>query len=104
MEDGDAEVAVGVDVGVVEGASELEGWRSVGVFGGEGHGGEEVAAIVEGVGVQNYEANVPCEDVVVFQLTGGRSVKVGENGGLGGGMPYLNIDPFLLGERFILVH
>ena len=66
MEDGDAEVAVGVDVGVVEGASELEGWWSVGVFGGKGHGGEEVAAVVEGVRIQDYEANVPGEDVVVF--------------------------------------
>ena len=71
MEDGDAEVAVGVDVGVVEGAGELEGWWGVGVFGGEGHGGEEVAAVVEGVGVEDYEADVPGEDVVVFELRGG---------------------------------
>ena len=68
MEDGDAEVPVGVDVGVVERASELEGWWSVGVVGGKGHGGEEVAAVVEGVGVQDYEADVPGEDVVVFEL------------------------------------
>ena len=68
MEDGDAEVAVGVDVGVVERAGELEcGW-GVGVVGGEGHGGEEVAAVVEGVGVEDYEADLPGEDVVVFEL------------------------------------
>lgn len=103
MEDGDAEVAVGVDVGVVEGASELEGWWSVRVVGRKGHGGEEVAAVVEGVGIEDYEADVPGEDVVVFELRSG-SVKFGKNGRLGGGKAYFNINPFLLGEGFVLVH
>ena len=73
MEDGDAEVAVGVDVGVVEGAGELECWWGVGVVRWEGHGGEEVAAIVEGVRVEDYEADLPGEYVVVFELEGGVS-------------------------------
>ena len=68
MKDRDAEVAVGVDVGVVERACELKCWWSVGVVGGECHGGEEVAAVVEGVGIQDYEADVPGEDVVVLEL------------------------------------
>ena len=89
MEDGDAKVAVGVDVGVVEGAGELEGGWGVGVVGGEGHGGEEVAAVVEGVGVEDYKTDLPGEDVVVLELEGGRLVRFGEVGGLGGGMGLL---------------
>lgn len=70
VEDGDAEVAVGVDVRVVEGTGELEGWWGIGVVVGEGHGGEEVAGVVEGVGVEDYEADLPGEYVVVFELEG----------------------------------
>ncbi len=103
MEDRDAEVTVRVDIGVVERASELECWWSVGVVGRKGHGGEEVAAVVEGVGVQDYEADVPGEDIVVFELGRG-SVEFGRIGGLGVGMAYFNIYPFLLGEGFVLVH
>ncbi len=59
MEDGDAEFAVFVDVGVVEGAGELEFGRGVGVVGGEFHVGEEVAAVVEGVRVDDDEGDGP---------------------------------------------
>ena len=103
MEDRDAEIAVGVDIGVVERASELERRWSVRVVGRKGHGGEEVAAVVERVGIKDYEADVPGEDVVVFELRSG-SVKFGNMGGLGGGMAYFNINPFFLGEGFVLVH
>lgn len=59
MKDRDAEFAVLVDVGVVERVGELElGW-GVGVVGGEFHGGEEVTAIVEGVGVDDDEGDGP---------------------------------------------
>ena len=70
MEDGYAESTVGVDVGMVDGTDELEGWRGVGVIGGEGHFGFEVAAVVEGVGVDDYQGDVPFEDVVVVELEG----------------------------------
>ena len=68
MENRNAEVAVRVDVRVIKRASELECWWSVGVIGRKGHSGEEVAAVVEGVGIKDYEADVPGEDVVVFEL------------------------------------
>lgn len=72
MEDGDADFAVGVDVGVVEGSGELEGGRRVWVVGGEGHFGFEVAAVVEGVWVDDYEGDGPGEDVVVDELEMGQ--------------------------------
>ena len=68
MEDGNAEAAVGVDVWVVEGVVELEGWGLVGVVGGEGHAGFEVAAVVEGVGVDDNKGDVPEEHVFVVKL------------------------------------
>ena len=68
MQDADAEFAVGVDVGVVERARELEcRWR-VGVVGREGHGGFEVAAVVEGGGVEDHEGDGPVRYGVVYQL------------------------------------
>ena len=68
MEDRDAEFAVRVDVGVVDGPVELEGGWGVGVVGGEGHFGFEVAAVVEGVGVDDYEGDIPVEYVFVVEL------------------------------------
>ena len=68
MQDGDAEFAVVVDVGVVQRAGELEGGGCVGVAGGEGHGGAEVAGVVEGGGVEDYEGDGPGEDVFVEEL------------------------------------
>ena len=83
MEDGDTEVAVGVDVGVVERAGELEGWWGVGVVAGEGHGGENVAGVVEGVGVKDYETDLGGEYFVVFELEDGVLVRL-ETRGRGG--------------------
>lgn len=105
MQDGDAEFAVGVDVGVVEGVGELELGRGVGVVGGEFHGGEEVAAVIEGIGVDDYEGDVPVEDVFFFELGGvvlvfGVTLWV-ERGQWWG---YFNVDPFLLRQGFELVH
>lgn len=71
MEDGDAEFAVGVDVWVEEGAVELEGGRGVGVVLGEVHPGFEVATVVERVGVDDDEGDVPIEDVVLVELQRG---------------------------------
>ena len=68
MQNGDAELAVLVDVGVVEGVGELEFRGGVGVVFGEFHAGEEVAAIVEGVGVNDDEGDGPVEDVVLVEL------------------------------------
>lgn len=68
MEDGDAQFAVGVDVGMVEGTGELEfGW-GIRVVGREFHVGQEVTAVIPGVGVDDDEGDLPVEDVVVFQL------------------------------------
>lgn len=71
VQDGYAQVPVGVDVGVEEGAVELEGGRCVGVVWGEVHVGAEIAGVVEGGGVDDYEGDVPVEDVVVVELWGG---------------------------------
>lgn len=71
MEDGDAEFAVGVDVWMEEGAVELERGRGVGVVLGEVHLGFEVATVVERVGVDDDEGDVPIEDVVLVELQRG---------------------------------
>lgn len=71
MQDGYAKLAVGVDVWVVEGMGKLELGRGIGVVGGKFHGGEEVAAVVEGVWVDDYEGDLPVEDVFFFELRGG---------------------------------
>lgn len=66
MKDGDAEFAILVDVGMVERAGELElGW-GIGVVGGKFHVSEEVTAVVEGVGVDDYEGDGPVQDVIVL--------------------------------------
>ncbi len=68
MEDGNAELAVLVDVWMEEGAVELEGGRGVGVVWGEVHLGFEVAAVIEGIGVDDDEGDVPVENVVLVEL------------------------------------
>lgn len=68
MQDGDAEAAVGVDVRVEEGAQELEGGWRVGVVAWKCHFGFEVAAVVEGVWVEDDERDVPFEDGLVDEL------------------------------------
>jgi len=66
VQDGDAHVAVLVDVGVPHLGGELDGGRAVGVVGGEVEGGLEVAALVEGVG-RAEDGHLPLEQVVVRQ-------------------------------------
>ena len=56
---------------MVEGPAELEGGRRVGVVLGEVHLGFEVATVVEGVGVDDDESDVPVEDVIVVELQEG---------------------------------
>lgn len=53
---------------MVEGSGELKLGRGVGVVGGEFHGGEEIAAVVEGVGVDDYESDLPVEDIFFFEF------------------------------------
>ena len=55
---------------MVESPAELEGGRVVGVVLGEVHFGFEVAAVVEGVRVDDDESDVPVEDVIVVELQG----------------------------------
>ena len=68
MEDADAEFTVGIDVWVVQWAVELERGRRVWVVVWEGHDGFEVAAIVEGVGVQDHESYRPSLDGLIDKL------------------------------------
>ena len=68
MQDGNAEFAVGVDVRMEERPVELEGRRGVGVVLGEVHLGFEVSAVVQGIGVDDDESNVPVEDIIVVKL------------------------------------
>ena len=49
---------------------DLDGGRGVGVVLGEVHLGFEVATVVEGIGVDDDESNVPVEDVIVVELQG----------------------------------
>ncbi len=55
-----------------EGAVELEGGRGVGVVWGEVHFGFEVAAVIEGIGVDDDEGDVPVENVVLVELRKGQ--------------------------------
>ena len=71
MQDGDAEFAVCVDVWVEKRAVELERGRGVGVIEGKGHLGSEVAAVVERIGVDDYEGDVPVVDVIIVELQRG---------------------------------
>lgn len=70
MQDGDAQLAVLVDVGVEQGTEEAEGGGRVRVVVREAHFGEEVASMVEGGRVEDDQSNGPLEDVVVNQLGG----------------------------------
>lgn len=85
MEDRDAQFAIGIDVWVVEGLEEAElcggNWsmvlRKIGmekrkhtrwgirVVRGEGHRGFEIAAVVQGIGVDDDQGNIPVKDVVI---------------------------------------
>ena len=55
---------------MVESPVELEGGRGVGVVLGEVHLGFEVATVVERVGVDDDESDVPVEDVIIVELQG----------------------------------
>ena len=55
---------------MVESPAELEGGRGVGVVLGEVHLGFEIATVVERVGVDDDESDVPVEDVIVVELQG----------------------------------
>lgn len=65
MQNGDAEFTVRVDVGVEEGAVELERGRGVGVVVGEIHLGFEIAAVIEGIRIDDYECDVPVEYIII---------------------------------------
>lgn len=84
-----------------EGAVELEGGRGVGVVVGEVHLGFEVAAVVERIGVDDDEGDVPVEDVVVVELE--RLVRFHRGWMCGCEGADLNVDPFLLRESLELV-
>jgi hypothetical protein len=118
MEDGDAEGAVFVDVGVVERAEEAKIYeisgqpcpekerpgtltrRRVGVVLGEGHRGLEVTAIVQRLWIDNHQGDVPPEDVVVVEL----DTMSANDPSFGQVVTYLQVDPFLMGQRPVLVH
>ena len=51
-----------------EGPVELERGRVVGVVFGESHFGFEVATVIERVGIDDDEGNVPVEDGILVEL------------------------------------
>ena len=51
-----------------EGPVELERGRVVGVVWREGHLGFEVAAVIEGIGVNDNEGDIPVKDVIIVEL------------------------------------
>ena len=51
-----------------EGPVELERGWCVGVVLGESHFGFEVAAVIEGIGIDDDEGNVPVEDIIIVEL------------------------------------
>ena len=70
MEDRDAELAVLVNVGVIQRVGELElRWR-VRVIGWKFHASEKVTAVVEGIRVDDDEGDFPVENIVFLQLQG----------------------------------
>lgn len=69
MENGNAEFAVPIDVWMEEGPVELERGRGVGVVWRESHLGFEVAAVIERIGIDDDEGNVPVEDVIIVKLS-----------------------------------
>lgn len=54
-----------------KGAVELERRRCVGVVGGEVHLGFEVATVIERIGVDDDESDVPVEDIIIVELQKG---------------------------------
>ena len=67
MQDADAHLAVGVDVGVEDGRLELHLGRHERVLRREGEARAEEAAAVRGRVVGEHEHHLPLEDVVVVQ-------------------------------------
>ena len=55
---------------MIEGPVKLERGRVVRVVAWEVHLGFEVAAVIEGIGVDDDESDVPVEDVIIVELQG----------------------------------
>lgn len=70
MQDGYADVAAGVDVGVEDGGLEAHLRRHERVFSGESQAGAEEAAAVEFGVVVDHEHDFPLEDVVIDETAG----------------------------------
>lgn len=68
MQNRDAQAAIAVHVGVVDGWRETEGGRSIGELGRETHLALEVPAVVHGILVENHEADVPQKYVIVVKF------------------------------------
>lgn len=54
-----------------KGSAELERGGGVRVIVGEIHLGFEVAAVIQGIGVDDDESDVPVEDVIIVELQRG---------------------------------
>ena len=68
MQDGDAQAAIPVHVGVVDRRGETEGGWGKGKVGGKAHLALEVTAVVHRFLVEHHKANVPQEYVIIFEL------------------------------------
>lgn len=68
MQNGNAQLAIRVDVGMVDRDQESEGGGLVWILFGECHLGLEIAAIEDTVRVNDHETETPAKDVAVDQI------------------------------------
>lgn len=69
MKNRDAEVPVGVDIGVVNDRTlEPKGGRGIRVLIREGHLSLKVATVEDTIGVDNHQGELPAEDVVGIDI------------------------------------
>ena len=68
MQDRNAQLAIGIDVWVVDRTSKFEGWRAIRVSVGKGHLGLKIGAVESTVRVDNHEPNVPDKESALIIL------------------------------------
>ena len=84
-----------------ESAVELERGRGVRVIVGEVHLGFEITTIIERIGVDDDESNVPIKDIIIIELQRCQSWLLASS--CEGARADLNVDPLLLRKSLVLV-